>query len=180
MLTVVCHPSGTHLPIHLARSVMELMVESHVTATTELEKILPFSSLSEQRHTGSVLLGQESFLSEDEMIQSIKKASITTCKPLVTSMATTDRVRKFVDDLLAADIIPVVTLYHWDLPDNLNTKYGGLLNKGQYQLISLIFANTGQRNLSPTSFVMPRSSSMLSKIKSLTGSHSMNHSVRPV
>lgn len=41
-----------------------------------------------------------------------------------------DHYVKFVDDLIEAGIVPVVTLYHWDLPDNLDKKYGGLLNKG--------------------------------------------------
>jgi beta-glucosidase len=37
-----------------------------------------------------------------------------------------------VDDLLAADITPVVTLYHWDLPEALDRRYGGLLNKDEF------------------------------------------------
>lgn len=41
-----------------------------------------------------------------------------------------DHYIKFVDDLIEAGIVPVVTLYHWDLPQNLDEKYGGLLNKG--------------------------------------------------
>ncbi|MCJ1380629.1 hypothetical protein MMC17_003737 [Xylographa soralifera] len=39
---------------------------------------------------------------------------------------------KFVDDLLAAGITPLVTLFHWDLPDNLDKRYGGLLNKKEF------------------------------------------------
>lgn len=36
-----------------------------------------------------------------------------------------------VDALLAADIVPFVTLFHWDLPDALDKRYGGLLNKNE-------------------------------------------------
>ena len=39
---------------------------------------------------------------------------------------------KFVDDLLAAGITPLVTLFHWDLPDNLDKRYGGLLDKKEF------------------------------------------------
>ncbi|KAF2839245.1 glycoside hydrolase family 1 protein [Patellaria atrata CBS 101060] len=39
---------------------------------------------------------------------------------------------KFVDDLLAAGIQPMITLFHWDLPDNLDKRYGGLLNKEEF------------------------------------------------
>jgi len=39
---------------------------------------------------------------------------------------------KFVDDLLAAGIIPMITLFHWDLPDNLDRRYGGFLNKEEF------------------------------------------------
>lgn len=39
---------------------------------------------------------------------------------------------KFVDDLLAAGITPLVTLFHWDLPDELDKRYGGLLNKEEF------------------------------------------------
>ncbi|EXJ78686.1 beta-glucosidase [Capronia coronata CBS 617.96] len=39
---------------------------------------------------------------------------------------------KLVDDLLKADIVPLVTLYHWDLPEALYKRYGGLLNKEEF------------------------------------------------
>ncbi|GIK04752.1 hypothetical protein Aspvir_008847 [Aspergillus viridinutans] len=39
---------------------------------------------------------------------------------------------RFVDDLLAAGITPLVTLFHWDLPDALDKRYGGLLNKEEF------------------------------------------------
>jgi beta-glucosidase len=38
----------------------------------------------------------------------------------------------FVDDLLAAGITPMITLFHWDLPDGLEKRYGGLLNKEEF------------------------------------------------
>jgi beta-glucosidase len=40
--------------------------------------------------------------------------------------------RKFVDDLLAAGITPMITLFHWDLPGGLDKRYGGLLNKEEF------------------------------------------------
>lgn len=39
---------------------------------------------------------------------------------------------KFIDDLHAAGIEPFVTLYHWDLPDELRKRYGGPLNKDEF------------------------------------------------
>ena len=43
-----------------------------------------------------------------------------------------DHYVKFVDDLLENGITPFVTLYHWDLPDELEKRYGGLLNKEEF------------------------------------------------
>jgi beta-glucosidase len=40
--------------------------------------------------------------------------------------------QKFVDDLIEANIIPCVTLFHWDLPEELDARYGGLLNKEEW------------------------------------------------
>lgn len=45
-----------------------------------------------------------------------------------------DHYVRFVDDLLAAGIEPFITLYHWDLPDALDKRYGGLLNKQEFPL----------------------------------------------
>jgi beta-glucosidase len=41
---------------------------------------------------------------------------------------------RFVDDLLAAGIEPLVTLYHWDLPAELERRYGGLRNSDEFVL----------------------------------------------
>ncbi|KAK8108586.1 glycosyl hydrolase family 1 [Apiospora sp. TS-2023a] len=45
-----------------------------------------------------------------------------------------DHYRQFVDDLLEAGIEPFITLYHWDLPDELDKRYGGLLNRTEFPL----------------------------------------------
>lgn len=39
---------------------------------------------------------------------------------------------KFVDNLLNAGILPLVTLYQWDLPAALYDRYGGPLNKKEF------------------------------------------------
>ncbi|KAI9753957.1 MAG: hypothetical protein M4579_004917, partial [Chaenotheca gracillima] len=39
---------------------------------------------------------------------------------------------KFIDDLIAAGIVPMVTILHWDVPDALDKRYGGLLNKEEF------------------------------------------------
>lgn len=45
-----------------------------------------------------------------------------------------DHYVKFVDDLIAAGITPFVTLFHWDAPDELEQRYGGLLDRVQFPL----------------------------------------------
>lgn len=37
-----------------------------------------------------------------------------------------------MDDLHAAGITPLVTLFHWDLPLELEKRYGGFLNKDEF------------------------------------------------
>lgn len=39
---------------------------------------------------------------------------------------------KLVEDLFAAGITPLVTLFHWDLPDELYKRYDGFLNKEEF------------------------------------------------
>jgi beta-glucosidase len=39
---------------------------------------------------------------------------------------------KFVDDLLAAGITPMITLFHWDLPEGLHQRYGGMLDREEF------------------------------------------------
>jgi beta-glucosidase len=43
-----------------------------------------------------------------------------------------DHYISFLDALHEAGIVPLVTLFHWDLPDELDKRYGGLLNKDEF------------------------------------------------
>ncbi|KAL8243661.1 hypothetical protein R6Q59_009919 [Mikania micrantha] len=43
-----------------------------------------------------------------------------------------DHYVKFVNALLAAGIEPMVTLFHWDLPQTLYERYGGFLNQDEF------------------------------------------------
>ncbi|KAI0014028.1 glycoside hydrolase family 1 protein [Xylariaceae sp. FL0662B] len=45
-----------------------------------------------------------------------------------------DHYVKFVDDLLEAGIVPFITLLHWDVPDELDKRYGGLLDREEFPL----------------------------------------------
>lgn len=36
------------------------------------------------------------------------------------------------NDLIAAGIVPLITLFHWDVPEGLDERYGGLLNKEEF------------------------------------------------
>ncbi|EGE80863.1 beta-glucosidase [Blastomyces dermatitidis ATCC 18188] len=56
---------------------------------------------------------------------------------------------KFVDDLLAAGITPIVTLLHWDLPDELHKRYGGYLNKNEFVADFARYARVVFKELSP-------------------------------
>jgi len=40
----------------------------------------------------------------------------------------------FIDMLLAANIVPMVTLYHWDLPQAIETQFGGWPNRSTADL----------------------------------------------
>ena len=40
--------------------------------------------------------------------------------------------RNLVNDLLDAGITPLLTLFHWDLPDELYKRYDGFLNKEEF------------------------------------------------
>ena len=45
-----------------------------------------------------------------------------------------DHYVKFVNDLIAAGITPWITLSHWDVPETLDKRYGGLLNRTEFPL----------------------------------------------
>ncbi|TPX11626.1 uncharacterized protein E0L32_007605 [Thyridium curvatum] len=47
---------------------------------------------------------------------------------------------KLVDRLLENGITPFLTLYHWDLPESLYRRYGGMLNKARYTLDFMRYA----------------------------------------
>ncbi|CAK7203547.1 hypothetical protein SEUCBS139899_006281 [Sporothrix eucalyptigena] len=50
--------------------------------------------------------------------------------------------KTFVDALLDAGITPLVTLFHWDLPDGLEKRYGGLRNRTEFPLDFEHYART--------------------------------------
>ena len=56
---------------------------------------------------------------------------------------------KVIDELIRNGIEPLVTLYHWDLPEHLDEKYNGWLNKQVIadftEYANVCFANFGDR-----------------------------------
>lgn len=56
---------------------------------------------------------------------------------------------QFVDDLLQAGIQPMITLYQWDLPETLQQRYGGLLDKENFVADFAHYARTVFSALSP-------------------------------
>ncbi|MCJ1248709.1 hypothetical protein MMC30_005928 [Trapelia coarctata] len=84
---------------------------------------------------------------------------------------------RFVDDLLAAGIVPFVTLFHWDLPDDLDKRYGGLLNKDEFvadyvRYARVVFAAMGSKVKHWITFNEPLCSSILGYS---TGEHAPGH-----
>ncbi|OAA55585.1 beta-glucosidase [Niveomyces insectorum RCEF 264] len=49
---------------------------------------------------------------------------------------------RFVDALLAAGITPFITLFHWDVPDALDKRYGGPLDRTEFPLDFEHYART--------------------------------------
>ncbi|KOS17986.1 Beta-glucosidase 1B [Escovopsis weberi] len=54
---------------------------------------------------------------------------------------------RFVDDLLEAGITPFVTLFHWDLPQELERRYGGLRSREEFPLDFENYARVAFRGL---------------------------------
>lgn len=54
-----------------------------------------------------------------------------------------------INGLIDAGIKPMVTMYHWDLPSNLETKYGGWLNESMTDYFKdyadFLYSNFGDR-----------------------------------
>ncbi|KAE8162648.1 putative beta-glucosidase [Aspergillus tamarii] len=71
-----------------------------------------------------------------------------------------DHYVRFVDDLLAAGILPLVTLFQWDLPQALHDRYGGPLNKDEFvadfsHYAEVVFKALGSRVSHWTTFTEP-------------------------
>jgi beta-glucosidase len=71
-----------------------------------------------------------------------------------------------VDELLANGIEPMVTLFHWDLPEELDQRYGGLLNTEEFvadfaQYSRTIFQTLGEKVKYWVTFNEPWCSSIL-------------------
>ena len=60
-----------------------------------------------------------------------------------------DHYVKFTKDLLAAGITPLVTLFHWDLPQGIEERYGGMLNKTEFVADFVNYARVVFQALAP-------------------------------
>jgi len=65
------------------------------------------------------------------------------------SQAGIDFYNSFINMLMAAGITPMVTLYHWDLPQGIQDEYGGWPNKTVAELFEayadVCFSEFGDR-----------------------------------
>ena len=73
---------------------------------------------------------------------------------------------RLLNDLERSGITPLVTLFHWDLPDELDKRYGGLLNKDEFvqdftRYARLVFKAFGPRCRKYITFNEPWCSAIL-------------------
>lgn len=91
-----------------------------------------------------------------------------------------------VDELLANGIIPMITLFHWDLPQALYERYGGFLNKEEYvqdyvNYARLIFKTLGDRVRFWITYNEPWCSSILGYSSGyFAPGHTSDRSINPV
>lgn len=77
-----------------------------------------------------------------------------------------DYYMRLVDELHAAGITPMLTLFHWDLPQALHERYGGMLNKTEFvadyvNYARLLFRTFGSKVKHWVTFNEPWCSSIL-------------------
>ncbi|RMJ25897.1 beta-glucosidase [Aspergillus sp. HF37] len=93
---------------------------------------------------------------------------------------------QFVDDLHAAGITPLVTLFHWDLPLELEKRYGGFLNKDEFvadfaNYARIVFNAFGSRVKHWITFNEPWCSSVLGyNVGQFAPGHTSDRSRNPV
>lgn len=93
-----------------------------------------------------------------------------------------DHYNTLINALLANNITPVVTLYHWDLPQSLQDAYGGFLNTERFTQDFLYFAETafslfGDRVKYWLTFNEPSSYCLNGYV---TGSHAPGRCINPL